>query len=171
MLRADALWEYGLRALGARAHSVAELRDKLRRRAAHTADVDDVLGRLKRAGYLDDRKFSAALAESHLASRGLGRARALRDLKAKRVASAVAEQAVHEVYRDSDEVRLIEDFLARKYRQTALKEYLTEPRNLASAYRKLRMAGFSSAASISVLKRHVQEADLLESMEEEDREL
>jgi regulatory protein len=168
-LAADALWEYALRSLGGRAHSVSELRDKLRQRAEHMADVDDVLGRLKRAGYLDDRKFAASYAESHLGSQGFGRGRALRDLHAKRVAPAVAEQAVQEVYRDTDEVKLIEGFLERKYRKVPLKDYLAEPRHLNSAYRKLRLAGFSAANAVRVLKRYAEAGEALESLDEEDR--
>ena len=166
-LAADALWDCALRALGGRAHSVSELRDKLRRRAELAADVDEVLARLKRTGYLDDRKFAASYAESHLSSQGFGRGRALRDLHAKRVAPVVAEQAVQEAYRDTDEVKLIEGFLERKYRKISLKEYLADPRHLNSAYRKLRLAGFSSPNAIRVLKRYAEEAEALESLDEE----
>lgn len=168
-LAADALWEYALRSLGGRAHSASELRDKLLRRAEHLAEVDEVLGRLKRAGYLDDLKFAASYAESHLGSQGFGRGRALRDLRAKRVAPAVAELAVQEAYRDTDEVKLIESFLERKYRKVSLKDYLAEPRHLNSAYRKLRLAGFSSANAVRVLKRYAEEAEALDSLDEEDR--
>jgi SOS response regulatory protein OraA/RecX len=168
-LAAEALWNSALRLLGGRAHSVSELRDKLRRRAERVADVDEVLARLKRAGYLDDRKFAASYAESHLSSQGFGRGRALRDLHAKRVAPAVAEQAVQEAYRDTDEVKLIEGFLERKYRKISLKEYLADPRHLNSAYRKLRLAGFSSTNAIRVLKRYAEQAEALESLDEENR--
>ena len=168
-LAAEALWEYALRALGGRAHSVSELREKLRRRSEQMADVEDVLVRLKRAGYLDDRKFAASYAESHLGSQGFGRGRALRDLRAKRVAPAVAELAVQEAYRDTDEVKLIESFLDRKYRKVTLKDYLAEPRHLHSAYRRLRLAGFSSANAVRVLKRYAEEAEALESLDDEDR--
>jgi regulatory protein len=168
-LAADALWEYALRLLGGQARSVSELRDKLRRRAELVADVEEVLGRLKRAGYVDDRKFAASYAESHLNSQGFGRGRALRDLHAKRVAPAVAELAVQEAYRDTDEVKLIEAFLERKYRKVSLKDYLAEPRHLNSAYRRLRLAGFSSANTVRVLKRFAEEAESLESLDEEDR--
>jgi hypothetical protein len=81
------------------------------------------------------------------------------------VAPAVAEQVVREAYRETDEVRLIEGFLERKYRKIPLKTYLAEPRHLASAYRRLRLAGFSSGPVIQVLKRYAEEAEALESLE------
>ncbi len=43
---------------------------------------------------------------------------------------------------------------------------LMEEKNLASAYRRLRTAGFSSGNSIQVLKRYAAEAERLEEMEE-----
>ena len=41
-LDGGALWTYAVQALAGRAHSTGELREKLRRRAERTADVDDV---------------------------------------------------------------------------------------------------------------------------------
>jgi len=167
-LGADALWGYALTALGGRGHAVSELRDKLRKRAERAEDVEEVLGRLKRAGYLDDRKFAAAFAESRLSGQGFGRGRALRDLRAKRVAPAVAERAVQEAYGETDEVQLIESFLARKYRKISLGEYLADPRRLSAAYRRLRLAGFGAGNAIRVLKRYAEEADALEETDEEE---
>jgi regulatory protein len=164
-LDADALWEYALRALAGRAHSISDLREKLRRRAERSADVEAVLSRLKRYGYLDDRQFAANYAASRLQGQGFGKSRVLRDLRQKKVARAVAEQAVLEAYRGTDEVLLVEKFLRRKYRKVELGEFLAAPRNLASAYRKLRMAGFSGGAAISVLKRYAREPELLDSLE------
>ena len=43
-----------------------------------------------------------------------------------------------------------------------LSEYLKEPKNLASLYRKLRVAGFSSPSSIRVLKAYTARANELE---------
>lgn len=165
-LAGEALWQYALRALGRRAHSVAEMRDKLRGKAESMAEADRVLRRLKETGYLDDRQFAASFAEVRLTSQGLGRGRALRELRARRVAPAVAEQAVREAYKDVDEVQLIRNFLARKFRTVRLEEHLQDPRHLAAAYRKLRLAGFNAGNSIRVLKQFSEAAGQLEEMEE-----
>ena len=166
----SALWDYALRALAGRAHSIAELREKLRGRAERAADADTVLARLKEYGYLDDRKFAANYAAVRLERQGFGRARVLRDLQQRKVARQVAETAVRETFRETNEAELVEEFLRRKYRRETLREFLAEPRNLASAYRRLRVAGFSSGAVLSVLKRHAREAELLESLETDDHE-
>jgi lactate dehydrogenase-like 2-hydroxyacid dehydrogenase len=78
----------------------------------------------------------------------------------------VAEKAVAQVYAEVDETALIEAFLRRKYRGKALDTFLAEPKNLASAYRRLRVAGFGSASSLRVLKRFAREPELLDGLEE-----
>jgi len=170
LLDREALWAYALRALGGRAHSVSELAEKLRRRAGRDEDVKDVLSRLKQAGYLDDRRFAQFYAAARLEGAGLGRMRVLRDLRAKRVAPALAEQAVQAAYHEVDEVHLIEAFLERKYRRVQLDAYLADPRHMAAAYRKLRLAGFSPGNAIQVLKRYSERADELSSLEDEERD-
>jgi regulatory protein len=165
-LDSEALWQYALRALGGRAHSVSELRQKLDRRAACAGDVPAVLARLKDYGFLDDKRYAEAVATWRLESQGLGKARALSDLRRRRVAPTVAEKAVAEIYREADEVALIEAFLRRKFRATPLDAFLAEPKHLASAYRRLRTAGFSSANSLRVLKRFAREPELLDGLEE-----
>jgi regulatory protein len=158
----DGLMRYAAQVLAARAQSTGELRTRLRRRAARAADVDEVLSYLKESGFLNDRQFAGAYAEWRRENQGLGKARVLRDLRARRVAPAVAQAAVDAVYRGVDEVALIEDFLARKYRGKDLGALLREEKHLASAYRKLRTAGFSPGNAIRVLKRYTAEADRLE---------
>jgi regulatory protein len=162
-----ALWEYALKALAARAQSVAGLREKLRRRAARAADADAVLSRLKRYGLLNDQRFAESYATARVENQGFGKARVLRDLRQRRVASKVAQQVTEAVFQGRDEVQLIEDFLKRKYRKVALAAHLAEPKNLAGAYRKLRYAGFSSGNSIRVLRRYSEMADQLEDLKEE----
>ncbi len=165
-----ALWEYALRALASRAQPAAELREKLRRKAASADDVNAVLARLRECGMLDDRQYAETYAAARLENQGLGRARVLRDLRQRRVASTVASRAVERVFGDVDETELIEKFLKRKYRKISLPLYLAEPRNLAAAYRRLRYAGFSAGNCIRVLKRYSGQAEQLEGVEDESQE-
>lgn len=166
-LDAAGLFDYALRALAGRAHAAGELREKLLRRAERAEEVAAVLARLKEDGYLNDRKFAEAFSTARLENEKLGRMRVLADLRKRRVAPAVAEKAVTEAYRDTDETALIEEYIRRKFRGKQLETWLAEPKNLASAYRRLRGAGFSSGNSIRVLKRFAAQAELLESMEDE----
>ncbi len=163
-----ALWEYALRSLASRAHSAGELRQKLRRRAASAGDVGAVIARLREHGMLDDRQYAEAYAASRRENQGFGKARILRDLRQKRVSSAVAVSAVERVFRGTDETELIEQFLTRKYRKISLPEYLAEPRHLAAAYRRLRSAGFSAGSSLRVLQRYSALAEQLDPVEDDE---
>jgi regulatory protein len=154
--------DYAARALSARAQSLSELRTRLKRRAARQEDVERVLSRLKQAGLVNDRRFAGAFAEWRRENQGLGKSRVLHDLMARRVAPAVAREAVEAAYQEADEVAMIEGFLARKYRGKDLGKLLGERKHLASAFRRLRTAGFSAGNSIRVLKRYASEAEQLE---------
>ncbi|MCC6587876.1 MAG: RecX family transcriptional regulator [Bryobacterales bacterium] len=165
-LTSTELWDYALSALSRRALSSGELRVKLERRAENRDDIPPILARLKESKYLDDTRFAESYAEARLHSGGLGRQRVVRDLRARRVAPGLAEQAVTNAYDGTDEVALIEDFLARKYRNKNLPQMLNDERELASVFRKLRYAGFSAGNAIRVLKRYSRQADELEGEEE-----
>jgi regulatory protein len=164
-LSPDALWEYALRVLGMRAHSTAELKRKLLGRAQSTSDANAVMAKLREYGMADDSKFSETFAASRRANSGFGQYRILRELRARQVAPGIAEKAVEHVFAGTDERQLAEDFLLRKYRGTNLAVFLKEEKNLAAAYRRLRTAGFSSAASLFVLKKYNREADQYDEVE------
>jgi len=163
----EGLLNYAGRSLARRAQSLGELRTRLKQRAARQEDVPEVINRLKEAGFLNDRKFADSFANWRRDNQGLGQARVMRDLLTRRVAPAVAKQAVQVAYSSVDETALIESFLERKYRGKNLGQLLNEEKNLASAYRKLRTAGFSSGNSIRVLKRYAAEAERLDALEDE----
>ena len=162
LLESGQLMDYALRALGGRAHATGELREKLRRRAADPKDVEEVLGKLKEAGYLNDRRFAESYAAARLENQGLGKMRVIRDLRNRRIAPGLAEQVTEQTYQSTEEAELIEQFLERKYRGKDLAAFLAEEKNLAAAFRRLRYAGFSAGASIRVLKRYAARADELD---------
>jgi regulatory protein len=162
------LLNYAVRALGGRAHSTGDLREKLRRRAERAEDVEGVLAKLKELGYLNDQRFAESYAAARLENEGLGKMRVLRDLRQRRIAPKLAEQVTETTYQETNEADLIGAFLKRKYRGKKLGEFLSEPKNLASAYRRLRYAGFSAGASIRVLKQFSKQAEELEALESDD---
>ena len=110
----EGLWNYALRALGGRAHSTGELREKMRRRTEHPEEVEEVIARLKESKYLDDQRFAEGFAAARLSNEGFGKTRVLQDLRQRRVAPALAEKTVGEVYQEVDESALIEDWIRRK---------------------------------------------------------
>ena len=156
------LWEYSLSALGRRALSAGEIRQKLKEKAADLADVEPVMAKLKEYGYLNDERFAENYASARRANQGLGKIRVLRDLRTRRVGPETAGKAVEKIYAETDEVTLVQEFVTRKFRNKNLAEFLADPKHLASAYRKLRYAGFGSAACIRVLKRYSERAGEIE---------
>ncbi len=155
------LRDYALKLLAGRALSTSELRRRLAARAESAAAVDAVIARLKEYDALDDRRLAENFAVARLENQGLGKARVLRDLRRKRIAPALAEKTVERVFRGTNEAKLVEQYLGRKYKNVRLEELLAVPKNLAAAYRRLRYAGFSGATCIQVLRRYSQQADEL----------
>ena len=166
LLSAEGLWNFAVKTLAARAHSTGELRRKLTGKAERAADVEDAIARLREYGYLNDSRFAENFAGAKLENHGLGRSRVLRDLRERRVSPALAQRTVDRVYKEVDEKELIADFIRRKVRtKEPLAEALEDPKILASAYRKLIRAGFSSSNVIQALKRIAKRQDLLDGFE------
>lgn len=162
LLQRDALMAYAAQALAARAQSISELRTRLNKRAENPEDVEAVLAYLKEGGYVSDQRFAASFSEWRKDNQGFGKSRVLRDLLARRVAPDLAKKAVEAAFEEADEPAMIGAFLKRKYRGKDLGTLLQEDKHLASAYRRLRTAGFSSGNSIRVLKRFAARAEELE---------
>jgi regulatory protein len=164
-LDANGLWEFALKTLGARACSSGELRQKLRTRAERVADVDATLARLKEYRYLDDRRFAESFAAARLENQRLGKHRVVRDLLRRRVAPALAESVIDKTFQRVDEVALIEEHIRRKYRAKKRVGLFKDEKDLASAYRHLLRAGFSTGNIIRVLKRFAANPELLDGFE------
>lgn len=165
-LNSDELWDYALRILAQRPNSSSELKKKLSRRADSKSSLTIVLEKLREYGLADDVKFSEAFATARLQNRGFGPSRVLRDLRAKQVAPRVAQDAIDKTFAGTDETELARRFLERKYRGKDPTQLFKEEKDLAAAYRRLRMAGFSTGASISALKSYSKRAEELQDLPE-----
>lgn len=160
------LREYAHRLLAGRALSIGDFREKLRRRAAELGSVDELVNELKEMGALNDPRFAEHFAGVRAGSGSFGRQRVLSDLIRKKVAPKVAEKAVSDAFLGTNEAVLVEEWLQKKYRTQNLGELLQDPNKLASVYRRLRQAGFSTGPSIKVLKRFAAQAEELEGLED-----
>ncbi len=92
----DKLMDYALRALTARAHSEAELRQKLLKRDPEEQFVESVVARLLHLGYLNDQE----LARSEATRRGVGAYRIKARLRQRGVDSELIEETLQQ--RDPD---------------------------------------------------------------------
>ena len=161
-LAAEELFEYAVRSLAARASSAGDLKAKLRMRAANPADADAAIARLTDIGYLDDKRFAENYASARVENEGFGRMRVLQDLRARRIAGGMAEQAVEQAIGGKTEEELIDAFIAHRMSSIASGGPIGDERKLAAAYRKLRRAGFTSGAILKALKRLAARPDEIE---------
>jgi len=103
--------------LAAKQRSVAELRERLlASRGATAAIVEEVIGRLREYGYLDDAKFAQSYASLRLRERPIGRRRLERDLFLKKVDKPTTSAALDEVFEAMPEEDLIERAIAKRIR-------------------------------------------------------
>ena len=136
------------------------------RRAARPPDVDAVIGRLRRANYLDDARLAESYAHFRRDYEGLGRERVLRDLSRRGVDKTIAHKAVAESYADSDEPKLIRRFLERKAPQVTPPTPINDRKQLVRLYRALIRAGFFSARIVEALRELSSDSDWLEAFAE-----
>jgi regulatory protein len=132
-----------LRMLARRAYSVAELRRALERKFPQDPGIRDALARLRRLGYLDDKKFAELYASSLARHRAFGRHRLRRELKAKLVDYRHIEPAVRQAYEETNEQELLARVLEKKLRTVRLP---VTPGKLSSLCRSLLRHGFAADA-------------------------
>ena len=159
------LWDYALKSAAVRAQSAGEMRTKLRRRAACPEDVETTVEKLKEYGFLDDKRYAENFAAARLENDGFGKQRAMRDLAQRRVPAEIAGEAVEQIYGDRDEGSLIEAYIRRRYRNADREKLFQQDKDLASAFRRLRLAGFQSSNIIRVLKQFAAEPNKLDEVE------
>jgi regulatory protein len=90
--------------LSRKAWTRRELQARLRRRGAPAETAAEVVADLEARGYVDDRAFAAAWAESRARGRGFGSRRLAHELTAKGVARPLVEAAVRGAFAETDEV-------------------------------------------------------------------
>jgi regulatory protein len=150
-----------VRLLAVRSRSEAELRRLLRPRMSAPGALDQAVLRLRDRGYLDDGRFAESFARFRREAESHGRARVLRDLRARGVDAPTADAAVGRAYAGAEEGALVAEYLRRKRIAPP-----ADRREAASVFRRLLHAGFSSAAAIAALKKWRLDPEWLDQMAE-----
>ena len=124
------------------------MREALERRCEDAALVGNVMARLKSAGLIDDARYANQFARHRTEGRKQGKFRVARELRARGVPDRHIEAALQ------DEAALVRQRLERK-----LRSYRGEidEKKLASLYRSLHRAGFSTAVIRRELKSMTHE--------------
>jgi regulatory protein len=124
-----------------RAHSIHEMKKYLERRAEEKGAVSSVIARLREQGYLDDARYALEYARQHAHSRRQGRFRIARELRTRGVPDRHIDAALDSVFAETDEAASVR---ARLRRRLSHVRGALDQRKLASLYRSLLRAGFSS---------------------------
>ncbi|HKW88749.1 MAG TPA: regulatory protein RecX [Candidatus Acidoferrales bacterium] len=131
-----------------RAHSVHEMKEYLSRRAENQETIAPVIQKLKEQQYLDDARYARDYARVHAQGRRQGKFRIARELRARGVPDRHIEAALDAVFAETDEAALVRARLKRKLQSirglTAVPGKPLDEKKLASLYRSLLRAGFSS---------------------------
>ncbi len=165
-LNEEELYNYAIRLLSGRSLSVGEVRQRLKQRAEEGSGIDTVIAKLREYGFLDDNRFAEYFSAARRDNEGFGQMRVLQDLKKRHISGELAEQATGTAFSEVDEMEQATRYLERKYRSKNIPEFLSIEKNMASAYRRLRIGGFSSGTTIRLLKQYSQRAEELEGMED-----
>jgi regulatory protein len=108
-------FERAAKLLAAKPRSITELRERLLEKSTASI-VDTVISRLKEYGYLDDERFALSYASLKVKQKPIGRRRLARDLKFKKVAESVADEALTLVYSETSEAELIDRAIEKRTR-------------------------------------------------------
>ncbi|MBI1750922.1 MAG: regulatory protein RecX [Acidobacteria bacterium] len=137
----EELYDFALKALMRRGHSVFEMRKALERRADDKALVRRVLDQLKEQNYLDDARYAMQFVRQRSENRRQGRHRIARELRARGVPDRHIDAALGEVLSGVDAAAQVRARIERKLR--SLRAPFDETK-LASLYGALLRAGFES---------------------------
>jgi regulatory protein len=149
-----ALYDAAVKILMRRAHSVSEMKKALIRRTADEGLIQKVLTRLKQKGLIDDARYATQFARQRTEIRHQGKYRVARELRARGVPDRHIEAAVAEASANSDEAAMVRQRIDRKLRHLRGE---IDDRKIASLYRTLLRAGFSSDTIRRELKRATAE--------------
>jgi regulatory protein len=146
----------GLKLLGRRELSIAELRSRLIDRDHPAEETDRAIATLVENGALDDRRVARSYARTASKIKGRGRLRVSRELQAMGIAKEVVAEAVAEVFSDLDERALIDRAIQKKLRGGRKPSTMQERARL---YQSLMRQGFTPAAVAAAMRRQGAAAD------------
>ena len=152
MEEADRAYVAGLKMLGRRELSEAQVRTRLARKEFESEDIDSAVARLRRERALDDHRTALACARTEVRIKHRGRARVLRQVESLGIARTVAREAVAEVFGELDENVLLEQALERRLRRGPLTDLATARR----VHRYLLAQGFDPARVSSAIRGRIK---------------
>lgn len=140
-----------VRLLGVRARSRSELRQAMVRKEIEEEVAELVLGRLDRAGLIDDEAFAHEWVASRHNHKGLSRRALANELRRRGVDDSVAKQATSTVDEDS-ELERARELVRRKLPSVARVDDTTKLRRLVGV---LARKGYSEGMAVRVVREEL----------------
>jgi regulatory protein len=147
---ADSAYIAGLKMLGRRELSEAQIRQRLARRGHEPDDIEGAVTRLKSDRSLDDARVAGAIVRTETSLRRHGRLRVKRQLQAAGIDADVAAEALDAVFAEIDPDALLEASLARRL---PADRAIADDREFQRLYRYLATQGFDSDRILALLRR------------------
>ncbi|MDT7727798.1 MAG: regulatory protein [Actinomycetota bacterium] len=140
--------------LAVRPRSQDELRQTLRRKGFDDETTETLLGKLDKAGLVDDAAFAEEWVRARHTYKGLSRSALVLELKRKGVDSEIAVQAASEVDKESEEARARE--LVRK-KLRSLGAGVDEQTAIRRLLGMLGRKGYPQGLSYAVIREELRE--------------
>ena len=115
LLTPDRAYQYALRLLTGRDYSVAGIRQKLAGREVAEQDLETVIIRLQREGWLDDRRYAGRFAESALSSGRYYGVRLRLEMRRRGFTPDVVNETLAPLLAESDEISEVRSAAERRY--------------------------------------------------------
>jgi regulatory protein len=147
---ADSAYIDGLKMLGRRELSEAQVRQRLARRGYDDPAIDAAVVRLRSDRSIDDARVAGAIARSEISLRKRGRLRVKRRIEAAGIAADTAQRAADEAFQEIDGDALIAAALDKRLRG---RTQIEDDREFQRLYRYLASQGFESDRIVTLLKR------------------
>ena len=116
----ERIFSYALRLLVVRPRSERELERRLRIKFPEDGErITEVIGRLRKLGYLNDREFTRMWIEERIRMHPEGREKIRRELRDKGVSRELIDELLEELYPPDKEREVMEELGRRKWERDA----------------------------------------------------
>jgi regulatory protein len=145
----NAAYIAGLKMLGRRELSEAQVRQRLARKAYPQDDIDDAVARLRAERAIDDARTADAIARTETGIRKRGKIRVRLQLERAGIAKDTARQAIDRVFDAVDDAALLESALQKRLRG---RETIADDGEFQRLFRYLVGQGFESDRVMHALR-------------------
>jgi regulatory protein len=118
----DKAYDRAINLISRRPRSEWELRDYLKRKEYEPGTQDEVIGRLRERGYVDDADFARRWVESRRLLKSTSKRRLSQELRQKRIADDIIKEVLEAD--ETDELEVLKDLVERKRKQSKYKDDL-----------------------------------------------